>query len=517
MSYESALRARKGMVASAHSLASSCGTKVLSSGGNVIDAAIATSAVLCVVQNNSCGLGGDAFAIIKIGDRVLELNGSGRAARQATIDYYENMGYATIPSTGPLACITVPGLVHAWGEMLQYATLELSDLLDQAITLAQEGFALNPKYVESIRTSANILGQFPGWRELFMPGGAVPSVGFRLKQKELASALSSIAREGTETFYDGELSEKIVRGARQDGALIDEEDFREHTSNWSIPLSTDYRGTRIYETSPNSQAATVLLWLNMLERHNFNAKDSLLRIMVDCCVKAYGQRAKWISDPTFSPLPVEFTSKSFAEDIFESEPHSEESLGHVSENGDTTYFAIGDRDGDCVSMIQSNYGGFGSGVVPKNTGLVLHNRGCYFTLDKSHHNALAPRKRTFHTLCASLGERDGKTAFAIGTMGGDIQPQVHVQLMTKILDLKKDPQEAVSSPRWFIPGSIYESLKTIFYETSSFGSEKNLNGLKRIQISGLTSAAGHAQAIVFESDRLLGGADPRCDGVVSGY
>lgn len=504
------------MVASAHNLASSCGAKVLSSGGNVIDSAIATSAVLCVVQNDSCGLGGDAFAIIKIGDRVLELNGSGRAARQATIDHYEKMGYTTIPSTGPLSCITIPGLVHAWGEMLPYATLELSDLLSEAITLAQEGFALNSKYVESVRTSADNLGQFPGWRKLFMPGGDVPSIGFRLKQKELASTLSSIASEGTETFYDGSLSEKIVRGARQDGALIAEEDFREHSSNWSIPLSTDYHGTRIHETSPNSQAATVLLWLNMLERLNFDSEDSMLGIMIDCCLKAYGQRAKWIADPAFSPLPAQFTSKSFAEDIVDSEPHLEETFGHVSDGGDTTYFAIGDREGNCVSMIQSNYSSFGSGVVPKETGLVLHNRGSYFTLNRNHHNALAPRKRTFHTLCASLGERDGKTAFAIGTMGGDIQPQIHVQLMTKILDLKRDPQEAVSSPRWFIPGTIYESPKAIFYEASSFRSEKIRNGLKQIQMSGLTSAAGHAQAIVFESDGLLGGADPRCDGAVSG-
>ena len=505
------------MVSSAHDLASSCGAKVLSSGGNVVDAAIATSAALCVVQNNSCGLGGDAFVIIKIGDRVVELNGSGRAAKEATIDYYESSGYSAIPSTGPLACITVPGLVHAWGEMLRYATMELSDLLSQAITFAHEGFALNSKYVESIRNAAKNLRQFPGWMELFMPGGNLPTVGFNLKQKELSNTLRSIANEGTQTFYDGELSEKIVRGARQAGAIIDEDDLRRHVSNWLTPLSTDYRGTRIYETSPNSQAATVLLWMNMLERYDFNAKGSMLGVMVDCCLKAYRQRAKWIADPAFLPLPSEFTSKSFAEDVLESPVQDEETSSHLSENGDTTYFAVGDQEGNCVSMIQSNYNGFGSGIVPKETGIVLHNRGSYFTLERSHHNALAPGKRTFHTLCASLGEREGRTMFAIGTMGGDIQPQVHVQLMIKILDLKRDPQEAVSSPRWFVPGSIYEPLKDIFCETGSFLSEKIDKQMRPVQVNGLTSAAGHAQAIVFEGDHLLGGADPRCDGAVAGF
>ncbi len=518
MSYTTSFRANRGIVASAHEQASICGARILSSGGNVVDSAIATSAVLCVVQNNSCGMGGDTFVIIKIGGKVLELNGSGRAAGQATIDLYEGKGYSRIPQTGPLACINVPGLVAGWGEMMRYATMDLGDLLAPAVALAENGFPLNEKYVDSVKASSATLGHFPGWKSLFMPGGQVPAPGDILIQSDLAASLRTVSEEGTNTFYDGSLSQKIVRGLNEMGALIESEDLKRHSSNWLDPLSIDYRGTKIYETSPNSQAAIVLLWMNMLENFDLpkmkKDQNKVQKILIDTCLRAYEQRAKWISDPTRLQLPAGFLSKEFAKDLLESPRVNTPSGKSVSNIGDTSYFTVGDREGNCVSMIQSNYNGFGSGVVPKGTGIVLHNRGSYFTLDRSHHNSLSPGKRTFHTLCACLGERDGRTLFSLGTMGGDIQPQVHVQLLTKTLDFKTELQEAISSPRWFIPGTIYEPLKSIFCEVQVQSGEA-ANGLDCSQFAGLTSRAGHAQAIFFDEDKLLGAADPRCFGAVA--
>jgi gamma-glutamyltranspeptidase len=521
MTYTSAARADHGIVASAHEIASSCGTNILSSGGNVIDAAIATSAALCVVQNNSCGLGGDTFVIFKLGDKVRELNGSGRAGKRATIDLYEKQGWSAIPSTGPLACITVPGLVSAWGELSQYANMELKELLAPAIALAEKGFPLDARYVESIKHSSSSLARFSGWRSIFIPEEDVPLPGYILVQKDLSVSLRTIAEEGTCTFYDGTLSEKIVRGIEEEGGLIESEDLRNHSSNWVNPLSVDYRGVTIYETSPNSQAATVLLWMNMVENFDLaklkSDQNSIHNILVDSCLRAYEERARWIGDPSRIQLPQSFLSKDYAKNLLElplSRARPKESSSN--EVGDTTYFSVGDREGNCVSMIQSNYNGFGSGVVPRGTGIVLHNRGSYFTLNRSHHNSLFPDKRTFHTLCACLGERNGRTLFSLGTMGGDIQPQIHVQLLTKILDFKNDLQEAVSAPRWFIPGTIYEPLEIIFYEASSM-MPNTTSGLKHSHLEGLTSHAGHAQAILFQEVGLSGAADPRCAGSVACY
>jgi gamma-glutamyltranspeptidase/glutathione hydrolase len=521
MSYTRATRADHGIVASAHEIASNCGADILSSGGNVIDAAIATSAVLCVVQNNSCGLGGDAFVIFKLGDKVRELNGSGRAGKRATIDLYEELGYSAIPTSGPFACITVPGLASAWGELLRYSGMELKELLKPAIALAEKGFPLDEKYVESIKNSSSSLGRFAGWKSIFTQQGDVPSLGFVLIQKDLASSLRTISEEGTDTFYDGRLSEKIVRGIEEEGGLIESEDLRSHTTNLVNPISVDYHGVTIYETSPNSQAPTVLLWMNMIEKFDLGGiksdQKSVQKILIDTCLRAYGERAKWIGDPSWIQLPQGFLSKYYANNLLELPLPSARAQERSSKGGgDTTYFSVGDREGNCVSMIQSNYNGFGSGVVPRGTGIVLHNRGSYFTLSRSHHNSLFPGKRTFHTLCACLGERNGRTLFSLGTMGGDIQPQIHVQLLSKILDFKTELQEAVSGPRWFIPGTIYEPPESIFYEDSTTATETT-TGLKQNCLNGLTSQSGHAQAILFEESGLLGAADPRCAGAVASY
>ncbi len=526
LSSRASVKVSNAMVASSHELASFHGSKVLADGGNVVDAAIATSAVLCVTQNNLCGLGGDLFALIKFDGKILNLNGSGRASENATIDFYKKeKKLSKIPDIGPLAAPTVPGIVHAWGELhSRFGSVELNKLLEPAISCARNGFPITSNYSNSIRATLRVLGIFKGWADIFAPGGKTPDAGFVLRQNDLTNTLEQIAAEGPDTFYQGNLSEQIVNGIAKQGGLITENDLKRHKSTWQDPVKTDYRGTTIYETSPNSQAATVLLWLNMLEEYDLKrysaSYPTVLEIMLETCIRAYEQRAKHIGD---FELPDKFTTKQFAKDILEHRTKRTKRPNAKRDSGDTTYFCVGRQNGDSVSVIQSNYMGFGSGLVPEGTGFVLHNRGSYFSLDENHHNSIRPGKRTFHTLCASLGESSQKTSFTIGSMGGDIQPQVHVQLMTKILDFGMDPQVAIDSPRWIIPFTIYEKPSIVYFEPESkIQSSKAKKIVRKLKLSfkefdSFSSSTGHAQAILFKNDYLSGGADPRGDGAVVGF
>lgn len=525
--------ARNGIVASSHELASFHGAKVLSEGGNVVDAAIATSAILCVTQNNLCGLGGDLFALVKCNGRIWDLNGSGRASENATIGFYrDEMKLSAIPKRGPLACPTVPGIVHAWGELhSKFCTIELKTLLAPAISYARAGFPVTENYARSVHASAQFLGEYEGWAQIFLPNGSVPKTGSLLKQPDLSNSLELIANEGPSTFYEGALAERIAEGISKQGGLVTGDDLKNHSSTWDVPLKTNYRGINVYETAPNSQGATVLLWLNMLEEYDLARKfaldtTELIELLIDTCLKSYAERSKHIADPVFHELPSDFISKKFAKSVLHSAPGAPLAGSTVPTNsGDTTYFTIGNSKGESVSIIQSNYMGFGSGLVPRGTGFVMHNRGCYFTLDRRHHNSIQPGKRPFHTLCASMGETESrKTAFTIGCMGGDIQPQVHVQLMTKMIDYGIDPQRAISGPRWVIPFTIYEKPSAVYLEPRfetlipKLASARHKKKLRIEMFDAPSSQTGHAQAIQFGPEgSLAGGADPRGDGHVVGF
>lgn len=515
-------------VASSHPLASEAGTRVLKNGGNVVDAAVATSAMLCVTQNNMCGLGGDFFGLIKMNGKVYGLNGSGAASENATINFYKDKNLRAIPSRGPLGAITVPGLVDSWSKLLsRFGTMKISELLQPAIVAAKDGFEISSKYCSSIAGSFQALGIFEGWRNLFYPDRKVPKSGSKLVQSDLANSLSDIVSNGTDDFYRGKLAKKIVTGIRSQGGILDENDFASHNSFWDDPISTTYRGLRIFETAPNSQGATVLLWLNMLENYDLKnmGPSEFLEVYLSTCIRAYQERAKWISDPAEKKLPGDFLTKEFAKRLLSSDDLSSLLRQGKPDLGDTTYFCVAKSNGDAVSAIQSNYMGFGSGLVPAGTGFVLQNRGCYFTLDNSHHNALAPRKRTFHTLCACLGENaDGATKFCLGSMGGDVQPQVQIHLLTRIVDRGLAPQEAIDLPRFVIPFTIYQKPAEILFEPGSSeesdSSELTLRRfrLQRRELGKFSSLTGHAQTIVFEDENTLStGADLRGDGMVSGF
>ncbi len=512
------------MVTSSHPAASYAGLKVFEKGGNVVDAALAVSAVLCVVQNNMCGLGGDLFCLLKLKGKVMGLNGSGRAAELATVENYVKQGLKAIPSRGPLAAVTVPGLADAWNELYtKYATMSIDVLLRDAVRLARKGFAIPRGYANSINAASEHLGQYTNWRKIFLGESTRVAPGHILIQSDLANSLELIASEGPRSLYEGELAKKIASGAEKLGSPIRAEDLAKHRSTWDEPLATEYRGVKVYETAPNSQGAAVLLWLNMLSELTLRGKpwDSAetTKLLYRTCALAYRERARSISDPTSFPLPSDFLSKAFARSLLTESRDGLQMSPSKPDLGDTTYFAVADSEGNCASVIQSNYMGFGSGIVPEGAGIVLHNRGCYFSLDPSHHNSLRPGKRTFHTLCASIGEKEGKTKFVLGSMGGDVQPQIHVQLITKLLDFNMDIQDAIDAPRWVALGTIYDCGQSLLIEKDleNLIPELRATGLTFSPIPPRSSITGHAQGIIFgEEGELHAGADPRGDGAALG-
>lgn len=510
---------KKGVVSSSSLQSSLAGAKVLENGGNVADAAIATSAVLCVTQNNLCGLGGDLFTIVRFdGKPIKDINGSGRASRNATIEYFRSKGLDKLPFRGADAAITVPGIVDAWKTInTNYGTMEIKDLLAPAIKLASEGFPVTHNYHHSIEISAKYLGEY-GWSDLFMPGGKAPSVGSIFKQKDLGETLSMIASDGPESYYNGYLADRIVKGLEGTGCVIDGEDLRKHTTTIRDPLRTSYHGYDIYETRPNSQAATTALWLNLYDimtKDGVSSDEERFVKSIRSGLVAYEMRKLHITDPEYHDLPEGWGTIGFAEKVLEKADLNVTYKGETKDPGDTTYFNLADGEGNSLSVIQSNFAGFGTGITPKGTGFILQNRGSYFSLDSQHHNALVPGKRTFHTLCAAMAEKDGEFQFSAGTMGGDIQPQIHFQLITALVDDEMDPQLALDKPRWAFPHSIYEKPGDMIIESSLYDTLASYNGipLNLKRIDDMNSQTGHAQIVQKNAfGVIVGGSDPRGDG-----
>jgi len=511
----------RGVTATSSLQASLIGSKIIEMGGNVVDAAIAASAALCVTQNNLCGLGGDMFALVRMdGKGITDYNGSGRSFSKATIEHFQKLGMNNLPSRGPYSALTVPGIVSMWKTLNRdFGTMEIRDLLKPAISLADNGFPVTHNYSSSIEATSRIFKEFEEWNRIFRPGRRTPLPGEIFRQKDLAQTLSEIAMEGPESFYDGNLADRIIKGLSDTGVLMDHEDLRKHLVTVNKPLHTDYHGHRVYETNPNSQGATALLWLNMIEEMEEESSGSSkieLEDIIRSGITSYKWRNKHITDPEHLIMPSDFLTKKYAGDLLHKQLRLNNNNTENTDPGDTTYFSICDSEGNSVSVIQSNYMGFGSGIMPKSLGFVLQNRGSYFSLESSHHNALKPGKRTFHTLCAAMVEKDGDFRYSLGTMGGDIQPQIHVQILRNLIDRGLDPQLSLDMPRWAFPGTIYENPNTLIYENdlSSMIQGKMFAGLNIKNIGRYSSQTGHAQITALtDSGSAMGGSDPRGDGV----
>jgi gamma-glutamyltranspeptidase len=528
--------APNGMVTSPHALASAAGVDVLRAGGSAIDAAIATSAVLAVVYPHMTGIGGDAFWLIHEGrtGAVRFLNGGGRAAASAQLAWFQAMRLREIPLRGIVpATLTVPGGVASWTEAhAVYGRLALGRILEAAIHYARDGFPVTGRLASFIEMTRHELAQQREWASIFLPDGAPPKAGARLVNGNLARTLQAVADGGWAGFYEGPVAKEMARFARMSGGFFSVADLGRQKARWGEPLVGQYRDVTIYNTPPPTQGFTVLEMLNLLEPRQLNRKRFLgpdhIHLLVQAKQIAYNDRDRVLADPDFATVPIEqLLSKDYARnrarliDARRALPWDKvPSFGSLQ--GDTVYVAAVDRDGNAASLIQSLYGAFGSGVVAGGTGVVLQNRGAYFSLDPRHPNRLEPGKIPLHTLIASTAKRNGKLWSILGCMGADGQPQIQVQTYVAMIDFGLDIQEALEMPR-FLSGrfALGEARDTLHMEArfppATVGALER-RGHHVSRWGAWNEMAGHAHGILVDagSGILAGGSDPRSDGAAVG-
>jgi gamma-glutamyltranspeptidase len=518
---------RHGMVASAHPLATLAGVEVLKAGGTAADAAIAVNAVLAVTQPNMCGVGGDLFCLYyeNATRRVHFLNSAGRSGSRASLPELRRRGMERLPIVGP-STVSVPGCIRGWGMLLErFGTRPLGALLEPAIHYAGDGFPISSLTSQGIAEFRAVTPD-PEWHRVFEPDGRVPPMGALFVQPDLARTLRDLAAEGPDLFYRGRIAEAIARRMEHDGFLTPD-DFAAHTSEWGEPISTTYRGATVYETPPPTQGVAALLALNMLERAPLSRRPlhsvAHLHLLLEIVKLAYADRDRFIGDPALAHVPVAaLLDKAYAarrRRLFDRAKAQAYAAGDPE--GDTTGFVVADGHGNVISVIQSLFNSFGSGVVPPGTGIVLQNRGRHFTLDPVHPSALAPRKRPFHTLMASIVTRDERPEIAFATMGGNGQAMFHVQVLTNLLDYGLDVQEAIERPRFLIGAFLPDDPADVIYLESrlpkSVFSALARKGHVIKPGPEFFSKVGHAHGIVLRDGTLMGGADPRGDGVALGF
>ena len=519
--------ARRGMVVAPHYLAAEAGLELLKAGGNAIDAAIAASAMLQVVYPFVCGLGGDVFMIIHdaASGKLYGLNGSGRSAQIATIERYRELGYTTMPMTG-IHTVTVPGCLSGWNEAEQrFGRLGLAQVLAPAISYAEEGFAIGPDLHAALTRMSVRPEIHRSWHRHFLPDGSVPPIGSVARYPTLAQTLRTIAKEGAGTFYRGAIAQQIAAFFAQEGGLITRDDLAAHQSEWVTPLSVPFADLRIYELPPNTQGITALQMLGILDQLPLGDSPlapETVHMAVETKKLAFADRNAYLTDPAYMRVdpaaliePNYLAQRRALIDPLRAQP----SVAPGSFTGDTVYLCAADGDGNVVSLIQSNYMGFGSGVVVDETGIVLQNRGAYFSLDATATNALAPAKRTLHTLIPSIALRDGRPAIVFGTMGGDGQAQIHLQVYAAVR-FGLNMQEAIELPRWIHGAAGGEEL----LQVESRFPPATLEALRQrghviYEQGAWSSGMGYAQGIAFDSSTgvMQGGADPRAESLAAAW
>ena len=534
----SVVMATHGMVATSHTLAAQVGVDILKDGGSAADAAIAANAVLCVVEPMSCGIGGDLFAIVWDAKtkKLHGLNASGRSPYAATRQVFADKGLDRIPIRGPLSW-SVPGCVDGWGHLRKrFGRMGLADLLAPAIAYADKGFPVTQVIGGSWRGAEKMLASTPDAAKTYLKQGRAPRAGEIMTNRYQADTFRLIAREGRDTFYKGPIAEQIVNFSKAQGGLFSLRDFTDHKSTWVDPVSTTYRGHDIWELPPNGQGIAVLEMLNVLEGFDLKGvghnSAEFLHLFVEAKKLAFEDRAVFYADPDVEKdLPIaELISKPYGE-----RQRQRIDLNHASRQltagdprwgrADTVYLTAVDKDRNAVSLIQSTYYGFGSGLVPGDLGFCLQNRGTLFALDPSHHNRLEPHKRPFHTIIPAMVTRDGKPWLSFGVMGGDMQPQGHVQVLINIIDHGMNVQDAGDAARCQHVGS-----STPTGDTMTDGGTVLLEPGIPDEVIPALEARGHKvkragwgfggyQAIRIDHDTgvLHGGSEPRKDGAAIGY
>jgi gamma-glutamyltranspeptidase / glutathione hydrolase len=452
--------ANNGMVATSHPLAAEIGLDVLKRGGNAVDAAIATSAAMGLMEPMSCGVGGDLFAIVwDAKTQTLHgLHANGRAPLAATRDWFQKHEYDEIPTLGPLSW-SVPGCVDGWDQLRQkFGTRGFDELLAPSIEYAEKGVPVPEVIAGYWKASERKLAAHSESAKVYLVDGKrAPRAGEVFKNSALAATYREIAKKGRDAFYTGLIADKLADFSKRNGGLLTKEDLARHTSSWVKPVSTNYRGHDVWELRPPGQGIAALQMLNLLEGYDLKklgpTSPDYWHTLIEAKKLAYADRAKFYADPEFARVPVEgLIAKSYADarrklivpakvmaDVEPGDPK----IGQA----DTIYLCVVDKDRNCVSLIQSNYMGFGSGLAPAELGFAIQNRGTLFSLDEKHANRLEPGKHPFHTIIPAMVTRDGKPEFVFGVMGGDMQPQGHVQVLVNLLDFGMDVQQAGEAPR----------------------------------------------------------------------
>ncbi len=527
----------RGMVACPHSLASAAGVDALRAGGSAVDAAIAAAGTLAVVYPHMCGVGGDAFWLLYDAKsrEVAYLEGGGKAAASAKLDWFRSRGHQEIPFRGVLpATLTVPGAVASWCEAhARFGKLPLKRDLEAAIHYAGEGFPITSRLAGWIDEVKNDLAQHADSAKLFLPGGKPPAAGSRLRNPGLARTLGAIAAHGRAGFYEGEVAAELERFAKEAGGFFRKQDLSAQTSAWGKPLQGTYRGVTLYETPAPTQGFTVLEMLNLLEPLELRSKPYLgpdhVHLLVQAKQIAYHDRDRVLADPRFARVPLDrLISKDYAKArrklINPSRALAWDKVpSYGSLAGDTVYIAAVDGEGNAASLIFSLYGAFGSAVTAGATGIVLQNRGAYFSLDPKHPNRLEPGKIPLHTLIASIATRDDKLWAVLGCMGADGQPQIHLQSYVGMIDFGCDIQQALESPRWlsgrFALGEPRDLLNIEARFPKETIAELERRGHPVRRWGDWCELAGHAHGITIDpqSGVRSGGSDPRSDGAAIGY
>jgi gamma-glutamyltranspeptidase / glutathione hydrolase len=530
----SAVIGQRGMVCASQPLATLIGVDVLKAGGSCVDAAIATNAALGLMEPANCGLGGDLFAIVWIEkDRKLYgLNASGRAPAGWTLEKARGLGFERIPRKSPLSW-SVPGCVSGWQALSErFGRLGLARVLEPVIEYARAGFPVSP--IIALEFTSWKDDEYPHLAAVFHPGGRIADYGDIFKNPLLAASYERIAKGGAAAFYEGETAERIVAKSRELGGFMSLDDLRSHRADWVDPVSSSYRGFDVWEIPPNGQGISALQILNLMETFDVASLGhnsvEYLHLFIEAKKLAFEDRARYYADPAFAKVPVPWLiSKDYARERAKKIDPKRAALrvgpGDPPLDSDTVYLCAADGDGNMISLIQSNYESFGSGICPDGVGFPMQNRGQAFSLDPAHRNRLEPKKRPFHTIIPAFLTRQGAPVMPFGVMGGDIQPQGHAQVVMNILDFGLSVQQATDVPRIAHGGSSapWGGEMTDGGEvTPELGLDpKVLEGLaaRGHRIGKTPSALGGYQAIWREENprRYFGGSDPRKDGEAIGF
>ena len=516
--------ARRGMVATTQPQAAQAGLQVLQAGGNAIDAAIATAAALTVVEPNANGIGGDSFALIWHGGQLHGLNASGPAPRGLTLDRLIAQGLTEIPKYGALP-VTVPGTPASWAAMAErFGRLPLTTSMAGAIELARDGFPVSPTVAYAWQHATRIFKEqcrephFQHWFDTFSPNRA-PLAGELWRAADHADTLQSIAETNADSFYRGPLAQRIAAFVQSAGGYLHEDDFAGFVVDWCTPISVNYRGYDVWEIPPNGQGLVTLMALNILQGFEFGERDTLQTYhrQIEAIKLAFADGLAHITDPAYMRITVaDLLSAAYADERRRLiGTHALDPLPGEPPRGGTVYISTADDQGNMVSMIQSNYMGFGSGLVVPGTGIGLQNRGNNFSMDSAHPNCVAPGKRPYHTIIPGFLSRDGQAVGPFGVMGGFMQPQGHVQVVMNTVDFGLNPQATLDAPRWEWERGLRVSLEHstpphLFQGLAGLGHE--------VSWSSNRQAFGRGQIIWRNADGVLcGGTEPRADGSIAAW